>query len=417
MKNHVSKEIALSVLKAIFSAGDVRRLAKLRGVILCGFPGCGKTTIANLLEDAFGFERLSTDQIRTKELFKGQQHRMASEHEQVMVSRYLVYGELARRANQKLNSRGRVVVDGTNLDPKRWGVLGGMLSRVAQEKVGMVVIRTPEWIIKSRFRDISKEKYDQWWSVYSYWKSYYKQGKARFPTKKELPRVQIIKPKRYAIRTFEWIPKIKAVGWDLDGTLYSKKTVPWRLIRRRQYLAVAKANGWSYQRAKKEYEKKLRVLGSNTRTMTALGIDGPGFFTDLWDSLDLEKYIKKDNRMRKTINSLKHLQHFIISNSNRLDQIETKLRLIGLSAKMFRTIVSTVGLGVVKPDVKPFKLALKQLKVKAEEVLYVGDRVGTDVRGANRAGMRSCLVKGRSQEADVCLKTSYEVAELFGKEI
>jgi len=416
MKNHVSKEIALSVLRAIFSAGDVRRLGKLRGIVLCGLPGCGKTTIANLLEDGLGFERLSSDQVRTKEMFKHQGHRHGS-HKEVMSARYLYYEELAKKVGNKLASGGRVVVDGTHLDNKRMGVLGTIMSKVLINKMAVIVIRTPDWIIKKRFRDLPDDVKGNWLYIYKYWREFVKSGKGSFITKKEFPRLQIIKPRRYAIRTFEWIPEIKAIGWDLDGTLYPKHAIPGKAIRGRQYSLVAKANNWSYQKAKEEYEKKVAKVRSNTKTMTALGVDGSKFFTDLWDMLDLGKYIKRDLMMVKTIKRLKGMRHFILSNSNRMDQINKKLRLIGLNPNKFEVIVSTVGLGAVKPDPKPFRKALRQMNLKPEEVMFVGDRAETDVMGANNMGMRSCLVRGRSQEADVCLKTTYEVAELFGKEV
>lgn len=417
MKNKVSKEIALSVLKAIFAAGDVKKLSKMRGVILCGYPGCGKTTIAQLLHDAFGFEILSTDQIRVNELFKGQHHRQASEHERVMVSRYLVYEELARRVNRRLNSRQRVVVDGTNLDPKRWSILGGMLTKIPQEKIVMIVIRTPEWIIKKRFMNWGKKRYDNWWSVYKYWRNYVKEGRAKFPTKSELPKVQIIKPRRYAIRTFDWVPEIKAIGWDLDGTLYPKKAIPSRWFTQRQYQAVAEKMGWSVDKAKKEYKKRLEKFGSNTRTLFSFGIDGAEYFSQLWEKIDLSLYLKKDQKIIKMIRKLKDIRQFILSNSNSLAIIEQKLKLIGLKPKQFEMIFSTLDIGGVKPEPKPFRVALKRMGLKPEEVLYVGDRVETDIVGAKNVGMRTCLVGGVSQYADVSLKNVYEVAGLFGKEI
>lgn len=417
MKNHVSEKIALSVLKAIFSAGDVKRLSKLRGVILCGYPGCGKSTIARLLQDAFKFKIVSTDQIRVKELFKGQKHRQASEHEQVMMSRYLVYEELSRRINKELSGNSRVVVDGTNLDSKRFSILGAMQSKLRSDKMALVVIRTPEWIIKKRFIDWSKERYQQWWSVYKYWKDYVKKGKAGFPKKAELSNVQIIKPKHYSIRTFDWVSGIKAIGWDLDGTLYSSELIPSHLISQIIYQTVAKSKSWTLAEAKKEYNSKLTELGSNTKTLYHFGVNGVDFFTDVWDNMDLEKYLKKDQRLIKMFQSLQGMRHFILSNSNRIDQITRKLKLIGLNSNRFEKIFSTVDIGTIKPDPKPFKVALRAMNLQPKEVLYVGDRIGTDIRGAQGVGMRGCLVWGVSREANVSLKNVYEVAGLFGKEV
>jgi len=416
-KNQTKRKIALSVLRAIFSPADVKKFSKLRGVVLCGLPGCGKSTIADLLEAAYGFEVLSTDKVRTKDLFKGQHHRLASEHMRVMLSRYAVYAKLSVMVNKALNDNKKVVVDGTHLDDKRFSILGGMLSKISSEKMAMVVVRTPEWIIKKRFLNVDKEKYDAWWGVYKYWVDYVKRGKAMFPTKKELSNLEIIKPKRYAIRTFDWVTDIKAIGWDLDGTLYPPDSIPQSVFYGRQIRAVTKANNWTEKKAKREYKKAYEKLGSNTKTMTQLRVDGIEFFKNLWDEIALEKYIKPDIKMSYMFRRLRGFKHFLVTNAGRNDQVKLKLDLIKLSHKWFKPMILAYDLQAPKPDVKGFKVALKKLNLKPNQVLFVGDRITTDIIGAKKAGMRTCLVYGKSKEADVCLKSVYEVAGLFGKEV
>jgi len=416
MKNHVSKEIALSVLKAIFSARDVIRLSKMRGIIMCGYPGCGKSTIARLLGDAFKFERLSTDQIRMDELFKGQEHRQASEHERVMISRYMVYEELSKRVNKKLNNSHRVVIDGTNLDSKRWSILGGMLTKVPQNRVAIVMLRTPEWIVKKRFMNVSKEKHDQWWSVYDYWKKYVKQGKAKFPIQKELPRVKIIRPKRYAIKTFEWVTDIKAILWDVDGTLYKDTKELRETFDRPCIKAFGKARGLSKKKAEKEFWRTYKKLGSKTKTLELAGIDAKKFVKDLVAEIEFDKFLRSDNKMVKTIKSLKHLKHFVLSNAGRKETVK-KLKVIGIPLKLFEEIMVTYEFAHIKPDPKAFSTAVRKMKLKPNQVLTIGDREKTDIIPAEKAGLRTCMVWGNCQYADVSLKAVYEVAELFGKEI
>ncbi|MFH1280947.1 MAG: HAD-IA family hydrolase [Candidatus Beckwithbacteria bacterium] len=415
--NHTKKEIAISVLKAIFSASDVKKFEKIRGVILCGLPGCGKSTIAELLHDAYGFEILSTDQVRTEDLFKGQNHRMASEHMKVMLTRYAVYAKLGVMVNKKLNDKKKVVVDGTHLDDKRFSNIGGMLAKIPSNKMAIIVVRTPEWIIKKRFMDWDKEKYDEWWSVYKFWIDYIKAGKAQFPTKKELSNLQIIKPKCYAIRTFDWVTDIKAIGWDLDGTLYHPNLIPKKMFTRRQIKAVMEKNCWSKSKAIKEYDRAYEKIGSHTKTLLSLGVDGVSLFLRIWDELPLDKYLKKDKKLQKMFRALGKVRHFILSNGGTEKQIKRKLKLLGLNLNKFEIISSGYDLGLVKPDKKVFKVMAEKMKLESEEILYVGDREKADVIGANKIGMKTCLVYGKSKEADVCLKNVYEVAGLFGKEV
>ena len=151
-----------------------------------------------------------------------------------------------------------------------------------------------------------------------------------------------------------WIPSIRALGWDLDGTLYPTSQVLTRLIQKRQYQAVSEKMRWSLQRTRSEYEKRYFTLGSNTKTMTSFGIDGIAFFTSVWDTIDLSTFIHRDERIIRLFEALSKLRHFLISNSNRLDQIQKKLLLIGLAPEIFEVIVPTEELGEVKPDPAPF---------------------------------------------------------------
>ena len=60
-------------------------------------------------------------------------------------------------------------------------------------------------------------------------------------------------------------------------------------------------------------------------------------------------------------------------------------------------VVAPFGLKYVHRALKPFSRGIKQgyqqLGLKKEEVVMIGDQIMTDVRGANRAGVRSILVK------------------------
>ena len=213
-----------------------------------------------------------------------------------------------------------------------------------------------------------------------------------------------------------WISEILALGWDLDGTLYRSfpgETELTDMIRKRQLAAVASKQGWDLRRTQREYRKRYLELGSNTKTMTSFGIDGVDFFTSIWDEIDLKKYIQRDGRITELFERLPGKRHFLISNSNRIDQIEKKLHLIGLDPNVFELIVSTVDLKAVKPDPKPFLVALEKLQLKPGQVLFIGDRVTTDIMGARGVGMRTCMVWGESKAADISLATVYDVGRLF----
>jgi len=58
-------------------------------------------------------------------------------------------------------------------------------------------------------------------------------------------------------------------------------------------------------------------------------------------------------------------------------------------AKYFDAIVTSVDVGREKPDERIFRVALKKLGVKPSEAVMVGNRIKTDVLGANKVGMKT----------------------------
>lgn len=210
-----------------------------------------------------------------------------------------------------------------------------------------------------------------------------------------------------------WISDIQALGWDLDGTLYPPNPALTALLHAREQEAVAKRMGWSRERTEREYARRYRELGSNTKTMISFGIDGVDFFTRFWDGVDLPVYLMKDERLPTLFEDLGGWRHFLISNSNRADQIERKLSLLGLDPGVFELVLSTVDIGAVKPDPKPFLVALEKLGLPPQQCLFVGDRESTDILGARGVGMRTCMVWGKSRHAEISLPTVYDVGRLF----
>ena len=68
-----------------------------------------------------------------------------------------------------------------------------------------------------------------------------------------------------------------------------------------------------------------------------------------------------------------------------------------------------------KPSVKSYRKAMDMLGTDEETTLFVGDQLFTDVWGANRAGIRSYLVKPihPKEEIQIVLKRYLEKIVLF----
>jgi HAD superfamily hydrolase (TIGR01549 family) len=256
-------------------------------------------------------------------------------------------------------------------------------------------------------------EYQSWWSVYKFWRKYMKEGKASFPSESAFPRIKIIPVRRYAIRTFDWVPDIKAILWDLDGTLYKDNPELREAFDVPCIQAYVQAKGMSQKQGTEDFWKTYGELHSKTKTLNAAGLDGPAIVSQVAASMDYTKLLKKDKRLERLILSLPHLDHYIVTNAGK-QETEIKLKALGLSENLFRQIIPTYDTPYLKPDPRLFSWVIKNIGLKKTQVLTVGDREETDIVSAKKAGIRTCYVWGVSKEADVSMPKVYEVGELFG---
>jgi len=215
-----------------------------------------------------------------------------------------------------------------------------------------------------------------------------------------------------------WRKKIKAIGFDVDGTLYH---APQELeeffrekLRQDVFEKLAEKLGVSLVEAEEIYLRKKELLGSNTATMESFGFDGERFFQELFDQFPLEQYLEKDKQLMKMLQELrsKGYRLFVISNGVGR-QVRRKLSLLGIEEDWFESFVCCYDYGWVKPQREPFEKVLTELGIEAEECFYVGDRCETDAVGARNVGMKVGIIKKDCKEVDLKLRDIYEVGRLF----
>jgi|SaaInlStandDraft_4_1057021.scaffolds.fasta_scaffold19534_2 putative hydrolase of the HAD superfamily len=210
------------------------------------------------------------------------------------------------------------------------------------------------------------------------------------------------------------LDNIKTVGFDLDGTLYKSTKEMDLWIRSRLYGVVAEKMGWEVEKAEEEYEKRLAEVGSNTTTLGEYGLNGKEVFAQLWEEFPLGEFSREDKTLIDGLQKLrKKYPIFLLSNGGE-KQILKKLGYLGIDPEWFHPFVACYAHeGWTKPNPGGFLHVLEQLELKPEEVLYVGDRVSTDIEGASAVGMRTMMVYGESSKADVSVRTIEEGIEML----
>ena len=86
-----------------------------------------------------------------------------------------------------------------------------------------------------------------------------------------------------------------------------------------------------------------------------------------------------------------HLPLGVVTNGGRLQREKLARADLG---ELWVTVRVSAEEGVAKPDPRLFALALDDLGLPPEEVLFVGDRREEDVAGARAAGLRACWIQG-----------------------
>ncbi|MBR4321839.1 HAD family hydrolase [Treponema sp.] len=188
---------------------------------------------------------------------------------------------------------------------------------------------------------------------------------------------------------------IKAVAFDIDGTLYPSLSLYWRLVpyiirHFRFYLHYNKVRKIMHRTAPLPdfYEYQARLLASElgcsskrARAMIKLiAYDG------------LKKYFSKIKSFKNVLETFKtlHEKGYKIALLSDFPP-EQKNEIWGV-IPYCDLILGTEEIGALKPSKYPFGIMAMALDLKPEQILYVGNSIKFDVLGANNAGMKSALI-------------------------
>lgn len=209
------------------------------------------------------------------------------------------------------------------------------------------------------------------------------------------------------------VKRIKAVGFDVDGTLYHAPDAMVSEVGKILIQKAAEALAQDPDDIIEEYLVRREKYRSNTQTLNSFGLDGEKIFQEVWDSIAIEKYVSKDNRLVKVIGELKKkYKLFIVTNGTRT-QVERKMTHLGLNYHDFDPRIYCYDQGWVKPEPAPFLAAIESLNMKPEEIVYIGDRVDIDIEGASAVGMKTIYVGGVSKQADQSVDSVYDIVSVL----
>ncbi len=194
--------------------------------------------------------------------------------------------------------------------------------------------------------------------------------------------------------------KIKAVAFDIDGTLYPNS---------RMYLA---STGFALKnfsllrrfRAVRAQLRKLEHIDDFYQTQAELLAQELGQDVDETRALidrtfygDWERVLEHVNLYPGVIELLSVLKERQLPLGVLSDfPVVTKLTVLNIE-NYFDVELSSEVSGRLKPHARPFELLIEQLGVDAADILYVGNSYEYDIVGAHAAGMQTAHITRRAK--------------------
>lgn len=202
---------------------------------------------------------------------------------------------------------------------------------------------------------------------------------------------------------------LRAVGFDLDGTLFDHKGSAEAGVEafflslgvtpspeaRQEWLTAENKHFERWRTGQISFQEQRR---ERLRTvLPLLGINPPTAVSQL-DEL-FEVYLRAyrhrwrafpDSRELLTGLRASGYRVGLLSNGSEEQQLD-KLRRTGL-ADALDVVCTSEGIGVQKPDARAFNALADGLGVHVSECMFVGDNAAHDVAGARTAGMCGLLV-------------------------
>jgi putative hydrolase of the HAD superfamily len=186
---------------------------------------------------------------------------------------------------------------------------------------------------------------------------------------------------------------LKAVFFDLDGTLYDRDALVCELVAEQHAAFADKLSGVSLDRfvsgvlAMDDHGYGEKAPGYQ-RLVSEWRLD-PALSDELCDHFwrHYDEFCRLSPDTAITLRTLRaHGMHMGVITNGGTERQRRKLAALGL-ADAFDVVLISEAEGVRKPSAEIFLRALERCHVEPEESVFVGDHPDTDIEGARNAGL------------------------------
>ena len=202
---------------------------------------------------------------------------------------------------------------------------------------------------------------------------------------------------------------IKAIAFDIDGTLYPKSALNIRLVAssllhlpfalryNRVRQMIREEDGMEYHTpvsfaSFQERACSMMYPGCDERRLEWFRRKEERVFHDAWERLF--RSIRPFPGMKEALEKASE-RYTLCALSD--FPIGVKLSALGVET-LFSFAATTEDYGALKPSPTPFLAMLDAISLPADKVLYVGDSERKDIVGAKGVGMRAALISPSSSK-------------------
>jgi HAD superfamily hydrolase (TIGR01549 family) len=206
---------------------------------------------------------------------------------------------------------------------------------------------------------------------------------------------------------------IKHVWFDLEETLTRKSRESIDAHDSFLFEAFSEVTGKPLdENLKSQYRDLYKKYGSNSAVFRALGKPA-SFWQERISHAPIPSYDESVQVVPEVLRQLKERVPISLFSNAQIVHVERSLRAIGVSREWFTHILTGEHVPERKPRLDGFDEMAKRSKLLPKNILYVGDRVETDIVPAKKVGMQTALAWGTSEVADYSFPNFVEILELF----
>jgi len=201
---------------------------------------------------------------------------------------------------------------------------------------------------------------------------------------------------------------IKLVIFDVDGTLYRSREYEEHLLNK-MVETIAEMLGVDLETAAMRLAEGKKVTKTVSGTVEMLGLDRSEFYSRLAEKVDVDRFIKRNDRVKSLLDGLRRRGFYVALHTNSGKDLAQKvLKALGVDSRSYDLIITSDD-APPKPSTEGYEKLLSHFEVEPGQALYVGDRYEVELEPARQVGMKTALVHGVAKKIIV----DYRLESIF----